>query len=315
MELSIIVVNWNTKQLLRRCLQSVQDTVSGVGFEIIVIDNASSDGSLEMVRQDFPDARLISNTTNLGFAKATNQGIAVSKGDYILLLNSDAMLQERAVEQMVAFLQERKDAGAVGPALVLPDGSYQLGAAGFEFSLGTAFNHYFFLSRLFPLLFRALWLQQRDSFRYEIEVDWVSGASLMARSEVLASVGGLDSSYFMYMEDVEWCRRVRQQGWKVFYLPFTRVIHHYRASGSKDASAAWMDSVDTYYRLHHGRVETILFHLIATFGFLMRSLLYVLGSVLTKRGGLADKGRLMLAYARKSLSLTLSWRGRECESP
>jgi len=309
MDLSIIVVNWNTKQLLRRCLQSVQDTVTGVKFEITVIDNASTDGSREMLREDFPGARLISNTTNVGFARATNQGTAVSKGEYILLLNSDAMVQERAVEQMLAYLQERKEAGAVGPALVLPDGSYQVGAAGFEFSLGTAFNHYFFFSRLFPLLFRALWLQQRDSFRREIEVEWVSGASLMTRSEVFASVGGLDSSYFMYMEDVEWCRRVRQQGWKVFYLPFARVIHYYRASGSQDSSADWMDSVHSYYRLHHGRVETSLFHLIAALGFLMRALLYGAGSVLTKCGGLENKGRLMLAYARKSLSLALGWRG------
>lgn len=305
MDLSIVVVSWNTRRLLHQCLRALQATVSDIDFEIIVVDNASSDESVGMVREDFPDARLLWNTSNVGFARATNQGIAVSKGKYILLLNSDAVVCEGAVARLVAFLREHTDVGAVGPALTLPHGDHQLGAAGFEFSLMTAFNYYSFLSKFFPLVLKGLWLHQRDSFKRAIEVDWISGACLMARGELFWVVGGLDDSYFMYMEDVEWCRRVRERGWKVCYLPFARVVHHYRASSSKDATTDWLDSVDLYYRLHHGQLDALLFHLIAACGFLMRSLLYGAGSFLMRRPDLADKGCLVLAYGRKSLSLAL----------
>jgi GT2 family glycosyltransferase len=303
LDLSIIIVNWNTGELLRECLNAVYDTVKSLSFETIVVDNGSTDVSLTMLRDEFAQVRLLANEENLGFAEANNQGISISKGSYVLLLNSDAVLQESTVERMVAFLEGRREVGVVGPALILPNGSYQVGAGGFEFSLLTAFNYYSFLSKLSPLLLRGLWLEQKDGFEKEIEVDWVSGACLMARTELFRAVGSLDTSYFMYMEDVEWCRRVREEGWKICYLPFARTIHHYRASSSKNARTDWLESVDSYYRLHHGRAETMLFHLTAACGFLMRSLMYRMGRLLLRRRDFADRSNLVLAYGRKSLSL------------
>jgi N-acetylglucosaminyl-diphospho-decaprenol L-rhamnosyltransferase len=303
LDLSIIVVNWNTRELLRECLDAVYNTVKSVSFETIVVDNGSTDGSLRMLRNDFPQAELLANEENLGYAEANNQGISISKGKHVLLLNSDAVLQEGTVERMVAFLEGRREVGVVGPALILPNGSYQMGAGGFEFSLLTAFNYFSFLSKLSPLSMKGLWLEQKDSFKQEIEVDWVSGACLMARAELFRTVGSLDTSYFMYMEDVEWCRRVREAGYKIFYLPFARTIHQYRASSSKHTATEWLESVDSYYRLRHGRAETTLFHLTAACGFLVRSLLYALGRLLLRRRDFADKRNLVLAYGRKSLAL------------
>jgi GT2 family glycosyltransferase len=302
-KLSIIVVNWNTELLLRECLTAVYDTTEKLRFEVIVVDNASSDNSIQMVREHFPHVRLIVNEQNLGFAKATNQGVSVATGTYVLLLNSDVMLQEGVVQRMIGLLERRPEAGIVGSALVIPDVGYQLGAAGFEPTLASALCYYFFLSKLSPLVFKGIWLEHRRRFRSEIEVDWVSGACLLTRSELFRTLGPLDESYFMYLEDVEWCKRARRSGWKTLYLPTVEVLHRYRGSASPSALTQWLDSLDRYYRSSHSRLEIGLFHSLAACGFLVRSLGWWLVYFLGRQRASAAKSQQLMAYSRKSWAL------------
>ena len=303
MDLSIVTVNWNTEVLLHECLTTVYGTIENLSFELIVVDNGSSDNSVQTVREHFPHVHLIVNERNLGFAKATNQGVSFATGTYVLLLNSDVVLQRDVVERMIDLLERRPEAGLVGSALVIPDVGYQLGAAGFEPTLASALWYYSFLSKLSPLVFKGIWLEHRRWFKSEIEVDWVSGACLLTRSELFRSLGALDESYFMYLEDVEWCRRARRSGWKILYLPTVEVLHRYRGSASPAALTEWLDSLDRYYRVDHSRLETALFHCLAACGFFVRWLGCWLRQFLATQRSCATKCRDLMAYSRKSWAL------------
>jgi len=303
MDLSIVTVGWNTEVLLHECLTAVSATIENLSFEVIVVDNGSSDNSVQMVREQFPHAHLIVNERNLGFAKATNQGVSVATGTYVLLLNSDVVLQRGAVERMIDLLERTPEAGIVGSALVIPEVGYQLGAAGFEPTLASALCYYSFLSKLSPLVFKGIWLEHRRRFKSEIEVDWVSGACLLTRSELFRSLGPLNESYFMYLEDVEWCRRARQSGWRILYLPTVEVLHRYRGSASPSALTQWLDSLDRYYRANHGRLETGLFHALAACGFMVRSLGWCIWHFLGMQSGSSTKCRQLMAYSGKSWTL------------
>jgi len=304
-DLSVITINWNTRVLLRECLTAVYRAIEDLTFEVVVVDNRSSDRSAEMVKQCFPGVHLVVNDSNLGFAKATNQGVSIATGTYVLLLNSDVVLQRGVVERMTELLERRHEAGIVGSALVIPGVGYQPGAAGFEPTLASALCYYSFLSKLSPLVFKGIWLEHQRRFKSEIEVDWVSGACLLTRSELLRSLGPLDESYFMYLEDVEWCRRARQSGWKVFYLPTVEVLHRYRGSASPSALTQWLDSLDHYYRANHGRLETGLFHALAAYGFFVRWVGCRVRQFLATSGDAATKCTHLMGYCRKSW--TLMW--------
>ncbi len=229
-DVSIAVVSYNTRELLADCLRSIQDTAAGVSHEIIVVDNASSDGSAEMVSRDFPNARLIRNQENLGFARANNQAISISRGRLVLLLNSDAVLVTGTVPSMVSFMDAHPEAGIVGGQLINPDGSFQGSYADFPGFLGEVL--------LLTKLAWAIYPQTYPSYpaaqsRQERAVDWVFGACLMARREAVEAVGLLDGEYFMYTEETDWCFRMRQAGWLVYYLPNARVVHWSGQSASK----------------------------------------------------------------------------------
>lgn len=222
MDLSIIVVNWNTRELLQRCLASVYDTIRGLSFEVIVVDNGSTDGSPEMVASVFSNAILLRNEENRGFAAANNQAMRIGSGRHVLLLNSDAELRDHAAARMVEFLDANPRVGAVGGKLLNPDGSFQNSFADFpgllsEILLLTGLSRWF-CPPGFPS-------SPEESSRDQREVDWVSGALLMAKSVALASVGLLDEDYFMYVEEVDWCYRMKQSGWLIFYLPDAQAVH------------------------------------------------------------------------------------------
>ncbi|MER3457620.1 MAG: glycosyltransferase family 2 protein, partial [Chloroflexota bacterium] len=224
--LSIIIVNWNTRDLLAACLESIERSLSsddGAGMklqaEIIVVDNGSTDGTVEMLRRDYPDVRLIENRHNVGFARANNQGLAASRGRYLLLLNTDAFLRGPALARLVRFMEEHPEAGVVGPRLYFGDGTLQHSCYAFP-TLATEFYGAVGLDRLFPRsrLFGRYRLGYWD-MRDVREVDVVMGACLMARREVFEQIGGLDERFFMYSEEVDWCYRARQAGWRIYYVP------------------------------------------------------------------------------------------------
>lgn len=269
-DLSIIIVSWNVCDLLRRCLQSVDREQRAVGSEVIVIDNASSDGSAEMVAREFPQVRLIANAENRGFPGANNQGIAVSAGRYVMLLNPDTEVLGDALKMIVAYLDAQPQVGALGPQLLNPDGSVQSSRRRFP-TFWTALFESTWLRPWAPagLLERYYVLDRRDD--ETSEVDWVTGACLVVRREALEQVGGLDEGFFMYSEELDWCKRIKAAGWKVVYFPEAQVIHYGGKSSEQVLPARhihFQTSKIRYFRKHHGALPATLlrFFLLALYG-------------------------------------------------
>ncbi len=263
--LSVIIVTWNVRDLLRECLRSVvgsqepgarsQESTDGrlppapcsLTPEIIVVDNASRDGSADMVRTEFPGVRLIANAENLGFARANNQGIRASQGRYVVLLNSDTLVPPGALAALVAFMDAHPDAGAVGPRLLRPDGTAQPYAFG-----GDPTPRYLLARGVNRLIFRRpLHDWATDAVQ---QVDWVSGACLMVRREAMDQAGLLDENIFMYFEDNDWCLRIRGAGWKVYYNPQAAITHIGGQSLAQNPAArrAYGESLQYFYAKHYG---------------------------------------------------------------
>jgi N-acetylglucosaminyl-diphospho-decaprenol L-rhamnosyltransferase len=221
-EVSIIVVNWNTRQMLADCLNSVETSAVGVACEVIVVDNDSTDGSQAMLRSQFPQVRLIQNDRNVGFARANNQALAASRGRYALLLNSDALLSASALQAMLKLAESEPRAGIVGACLLNADGSFQASYTLFPH----LWQEFLILSGL-GRLFYGRWYPSRgpEENKEPHIVDYVEGACLLVRREAFEEVGGLDEDYFMYAEEVDWCYAMREKGWQVWYQPAARVIH------------------------------------------------------------------------------------------
>jgi GT2 family glycosyltransferase len=226
MDVSIIVVNWNTKSLLRDCLASVYEQSRGVDFEIIVVDNASTDGSKEMIRNDFPKVVLIENNKNSGFAAANNQGINVAKGRYVLLLNSDTIVLDDCIANIVSFADTQPRAGVVGCRVLNSDRTLQPTCFMFP-SVLNLFLSSSYLYKLFPKnrFFgreRMTWWNANDVR----EVDIIKGCFMLIRREAIEQVGRMDENFFMYAEETDWCYRFRKSGWKVMFAPVGEIIHY-----------------------------------------------------------------------------------------
>jgi len=233
MDLSIIIVNYNTKKLLRDTIQSVIDTVDSTKYEIIVVDNASNDGSIELVKKQYPQVMLIENKDNLGFPKANNIGIREALGEYILLLNSDTKVLDHCIEKCLEYMDMNFNVGALGCKLVLANGKLDH-ACKRGFPTPKASLYYILkLHKLFPLSKRfgeyTLNYLPIDEIN---EVDALTGAFMMLRKEVINKVGPLDETFFMYGEDLDWCFRIKDAGYKVIYYPEAVTIH-YKGGSSK----------------------------------------------------------------------------------
>jgi hypothetical protein len=222
LELSIIIVNWNTRQMLADCLNCVEATVKGFAYEVIVVDNGSIDGSQAMLGEQFPHVRLIQNRENVGFARANNQAMAMSEGRYALLLNSDALLLDNAAQALIDLAEAQPQAGVVGAQLLNPDGSFQASHTPFP----NLWQEFLILSGVGRML-HGRWYPSRgpDEGKGPQTVDYVEGACMLVRREAYADAGGLDESYFMYAEEVDLCYAMRNKGWQVWYQPAARVIH------------------------------------------------------------------------------------------
>jgi len=249
-DLSIIIVNWNTRDYLSNCLKSIYETTSRVSIEIFVVDNASTDRSVEMVKNKFPQVKLIANKENLGFPKANNQAIKVSNGEYILFLNPDTVVYPKTIEMLVNFLKANKNCGAVGPMIVDKEGKVDyLGARNFP-TLFSAFSDLFFLRKLFPTsrLFgkRHLgWWDHRSSRL----VECISGACIMVRSEDLEKIGFLDETLPLYLEDVDLCKQIKNLGRDIYYLASAQIIHFQGASSKRYKNS---DRLFVMHRLAYG---------------------------------------------------------------
>jgi len=226
LDLSIIIVNYNTRIHLRNCLNSIVENTKGVDYEIILVDNASSDGSVAMLQQEFPFVRVIENTQNLGFAKANNLGIRVSQGEYILLLNSDTIVLDGCLAEVLRFAKENKDAGIIGCKVLNPDKTLQFSC----YYQPNIFTELCFFTKTIikdfwdPIgYFKYMKYWDHNQIR---KVDCVSGCFFWLKRELIEQVGLLDETFFMYYEDSEFCRRVRlNSNYKIYYYPEAKIIH------------------------------------------------------------------------------------------
>ena len=264
-ELSIVILNWNTSELLMQCLDAIVQHIGDVTYEVIVVDNASTDGSQAMLTQKHPWVRLIQNTQNVGFAKANNRGMRESTGESMLLLNTDAFVQAGSLQAMLQVLREHARAGIVGAHLRNADGSFQASHSPFP-NLGQEFM---ILSGLGRLLHGAQYPSHGPEDNNGAQpVDYVEGAALLVRREAFEKAGGLDEGFFMYAEEVDWCYTMQQAGWQVWYAP-AAVITHLGGGSSKNRKTA--READLYrsrvrfFRKHHGVASaTLLKSLILT---------------------------------------------------
>jgi Predicted glycosyltransferases len=236
-KLSIITVSWNTRDLLKRCLDSVRSELAlrpDIPVEVFLVDNDSGDGSAQMVESEHPWVKLVENKENFGFAKANNQALRACSGEFVLLLNPDTEVSPGAIWHLVDFLDSRPSAGVVAPQLLNSDGTVQRSCREFPTFLGM-FYELAGLSRLFPVgsesgkKFRAYKMLDWNHDD-ERQVDQPEGACLMLRRSVIDDVGLLDEGFFMLFEEVDWCYRIKQNGWEIWFTPAAQITHHYGQS-------------------------------------------------------------------------------------
>jgi len=259
--------------LLLDCLAALPEAVGdGLSYETIVVDNASSDGTVEAVRERFPDVKIIANRENRGFTGGNNQALAAARGHFLFLLNPDTQPQPGSIAELVRYLQAHPDVGMAGPRLWYGDGSPQPNRRRFPtlpilFTESTIIQHYFPNLSLFSRFIMADIPDDRPQ-----EVDWLVGAALMVRRELYAQIGGLDEGFFMYSEELDWCKRARDAGWRIAYDPAAEIIH-YEGKSSEQAVArrdiAFFSSRVRYTRKYFGPVwaELLRWWLLATFVF------------------------------------------------
>jgi len=290
MLLEIIIVSYNTKRLLKNCLASLLKNLKKenllITSRVTVVDNASSDGSLEMVRKNFPAVRIIANKKNLGFAKANNQAIKKSASQYIFLLNSDTEVRPDAISSMLIEIKKNDKIWAVGPKLLNTDGSFQQ-SFGFTPTFLKVFSWMLFLDDLPVIsdLVRPYHAVRYNWYRSPQQVGWVSGAALLFKRKIIKITGFLDEKIFMYGEEVEWCYRIRRAGGEIIFLPQAQIIHLGRGSQQGPGSSIIREyqSIIYFYRKYYP-VLGFPVRLLLKIGALLRLVLFgIIGQDSSKR--------------------------------
>ena len=279
MDVSIIVVNWNTKELLLACLKSIYGTTTGLDIEVIVVDNGSHDGSSQAIKENFPQAKLIQNFENKGFAKANNQALSIVTGHYILLLNSDALLTDGSLKNLINFMDKTPVAGIAACQYINSDGSKQNSFDNFP-TLTTELLNKTFLKTLFPKKYPS----KKKEYYEPMEVESVIGACMLVRKEAITQVGMLDEDYFFFMEETDWCLRMHKAGWKVYHLPEIKVYHLQGQSKEKDPSKAWIEyyrSSYIFFKKHRSIFSYFTLRILRVFKLIINLTLVLLGFIAT----------------------------------
>ncbi len=277
MDVSVIIVNWNTRALLRNCIKSIIENAGSIEYEIIVVDNASADASVEMVKDRFPGVIVIANKDNRGFASANNQGIEIARGRYVLLLNSDTLVGESAIAKTVSYADKNPEAAVVGCQVWKDLDTIQMTCFRFtnlfnlmlaESGLATFFRN----NRILGSQWMHWW--KRDT---EKQVDVVSGMYMLVRREAIDHVGPMDESYFMYYEETDWCYRFNKAGWKSLFYPGAKIIHTHggNASSSKVRSKMFVQrqkSLLIFLKKHNGSLAAFAARLILIISFSIRTI-------------------------------------------
>ncbi len=225
--LSIIVVSFNTIEYLARCINFIRKNPPRVSFEIFVVDNNSRDNSTEIVKKYYPDVKLIENSENFGFSYANNQAIVRSRGKYILILNPDTVVTKGAIDQLVHFMENNPNVGAAGAKMLNFDGSMQYSCRRFPTIVNVFFGRQSVIMRFLPSnRISRKYLMMDNDYSRNIETDWVFGASMILRRRALEEVGIFDEDYFIFVEDTDLCYRMREKGWKVYFVADAVIFHH-----------------------------------------------------------------------------------------
>jgi len=281
-DISIVIVSWNTKEFLLDCLESIKLQPPVASMEIIVVDNASTDGSQVAVENQYPDVHLIRNDQNYGFAKANNIGIKESKGRYICLINSDVKVLSKCLTSLYVYIEKNPSIGMIGPRILNSDLSLQCTCRHFP-SLWNNFCSAMGLNRLFPDS-RISSGDQMFYFKHDaiLSIEVLAGCFLMVRRDAFEQVGYLDDQFFMYAEDIDWCKRFHRAGWQIVFFPEAEAIHYGGASSANSPlrfSVAQEKSLFQYWAKHHGTISRFaLFCIIIlqhTLRIISESLLYV----------------------------------------
>jgi GT2 family glycosyltransferase len=302
-DLSISIINWNTHDLLADCLETVERNKDGLRVEVIVVDNASNDGSQAMVRKRFPYVKLLENRQNLGFARANNQALKESQGRYFMLLNSDALLQTGSLQAMVSFMDSHAKVGIVGAELLNEDGSLQPSWSKFPS----------ILSEVLGANFRSKKRFRTNNATLAFEVDWVGGACLLIRRATMEQVGPLDERFFMYSEELDWCYRTKQLGWAICYLPGVSVVHLGGQSSrlaSRRMKAELYRSKLLFFCKHYGRQRAVLLTVFLQLMFYARGVLS-LAFILPGLGRIFKGGNLFWDYRKLAGVLRKTLREQE----
>ncbi len=259
MDLSVIIVSWNTRELLKKCLKSIFEFTKDIQFEVFVVDNASRDGSAQMVKDEFPEVKLIASDKNLGFAKANNLALKQAAGKHILFMNPDMEIKENVFKKMINFMDLRQEAAVSTCKLIYPDGSIQPNIKRHP----TFWSQALILLKLHHL-FSFLppikkYLAKDFDYSKESEVEQIMGAFVFARRDFMKKTGGWDEDYFIWWEDVELCKRAAELGEKIIYFPEARVIHHEGKSFEQIRSVKkhmqFIKGMLTYFKKHHSFID------------------------------------------------------------
>lgn len=305
MQISVIIVSYNVKEFLQQSILSLKNSLNNIEHEIIVVDNDSVDGTNEIIKYKFPNIKLIENDTNRGFAAACNQGLKISKGDYLLLLNPDTMIQEDTIHTMIDFFESVPDAGAAGCKILNADGTLQLACRRSFPTPFIALPKILGLSRLFPKveMFGKYNLTYVDPDQL-LEVDAISGSFLMFRREVWDKIKNLDETFFMYGEDLDYCYRIKAAGWKIYYVPSTKIVH-YKGESAKSASfdnfITFYKAMDIFVKKHFSKSSSIFLDILFRLGILTRGSISLIGRFFQKHiimlvDGVAVTAAILIAH-------------------
>ena len=313
MELSVIIVNWNAKSLLEQSLKSVYSCITeSFPLEVFVVDNGSSDGSPGMVKEKFPAVKLIENRENLGFARANNQAIGKSSGKYVLLLNSDVIILNKALEKTITFLENHPDAGAVGCKLLNQDGTLQHSCYNFGSLTRSVISSLGLDRTIFRNISKFQSLLKNWSHDKVREVDYVRGAFLMLRKKSIEDVGLLDERFFMYAEEADVCYRLKKAGWKVYFFPGAEVIHlRGRSSNSMGlrAQSQRLLSRILFFRKWHGLLYCSIHRVLIIALALLRIALSPFKSLVHSRNLYSVKQEIKIQLVKIMTILTLKSHG------
>jgi GT2 family glycosyltransferase len=282
-DISVIILSWNTKILLLRCLDSIINSKSKPNIEVIVVDNGSTDGSVHAVREKYPEVIVIRNDANLGFAKGNNIGIIRSRGRYICLINSDVEVLDSCFDLLYDYMEQNRSVGIVGPKILWPDFTLQDSCREFP-NLWNNFCAAIKLNKLFPKsnFFSG---EHMMFFAHDriCRVDSLVGAFLLVRKEAIDQVGGFDERFFIYAEEIDLCRRFWMQGWEVVFYNRAEIVHYGRGSSSREPLRFTLEqqkSILQYWRKHHGRLSQIGIRSIALLYHVLRIMLGVISCII-----------------------------------